>query len=123
MEIPLSVFVEETLVGVFAGVTAAVGRGVKITTLTRPQPATVASGHSQFQRVEFDIAVTVTSEQKKGSRAGMCISVVTSFIGGDAREETVKEDQRITRLRFAIPVRISGSEIENPVHRSFPPTA
>jgi len=101
----LSKFVEETLVGIVKGVEGAVERGVCLRKKAGSTES-VISGYTRHQKVEFDMAVTVASEDKKGERAGIGIQVMSAFLGGDLRSDTLKGDQRVTRLRFAVPIEI-----------------
>lgn len=101
----LSSFVEETLVGIVEGVEKAVERGVCLGK-KRGSAESITSGYTRHQKVEFDMAVTVTSENKKGEKAGIGIQVLSAFLGGELSSDTLKGDQRVTRLRFAVPIEI-----------------
>lgn len=50
--------------------------------------------------VEFDVAITITSEDK--SRGG--IGVVASFIGAGLEAETRQADSNVSKIKFSIPV-------------------
>ena len=57
-------------------------------------------GPDHVQKVEFDIPVTVSTQDE--DKVGAGITIVPFFLGGT--KTTGSEDMRVSRMRFSIPI-------------------
>jgi hypothetical protein len=101
----LKEFVSETLVQILAGVQDAISRRLAAPgSLGAINPVfgldAGAAGPDHIQKVEFDVAVTVTDKAGGGGKAG--IKVFSIELGGEAGKST--EQSIVSRIKFAVPV-------------------
>ena len=62
----------------------------------------------RVQNVQFDVAVTVSSETSGGGNAG--IKVLSVELGGGA--ETAKSSSQISHVKFEVPIAFGASDVE-----------
>ncbi|MBU2998965.1 hypothetical protein KO491_03875 [Roseovarius nubinhibens] len=67
-----------------------------------------AQTHRQIQEIEFDIAVTASSDTKAGGKAGLRILE----IGATAEGAHSRASEEVSRVKFTIPVTFSPSTAE-----------
>jgi hypothetical protein len=102
----LAQFVQTTLEQVIRGVTEAQTAAGKLGGYVNPQMSSGKSGefHSQtgspVQRIEFDVAVTVS----EGAASGAALQVGGSWFGGSVKGESDRNQTAQNRVRFAIPI-------------------
>lgn len=107
-------FIAETLVQIQEGVQDAISRRSGT-----PQAAGVinpvfgtdmdAAGPDHIQKVDFDVAVTVTEKANAGGKAG--IKVFSIELGGEAGKSA--EQSIVSRVKFAVPL-ISPVQLVQP---------
>lgn len=91
-------FIKETLVEIMQGVRDA---QQEIGANTSGEPATVTGtivGSNVLQQVDFDVAVTTTSESGGGAK----VSVLGIGAGMDGKSST----EAVSRIKFSVPIKL-----------------
>lgn len=104
----LKTFVETTLIQIIEGSAAAISYVQNTDLNAKINPFSPQGFYSNPKDVEFDVAVTVTDAKSGGGGAG--IKVAAFHVGGQG--EVRVESQAVSRIRFSIPVAVSGTPIE-----------
>jgi hypothetical protein len=116
--VELKEFIAETLTQIQEGVQDAINRRS-----TKPDSAGVinpvwgtdgdAIGIDHLQKVEFDVAVTVTDKSGGSGKAG--IKVFSVELGGELSKGA--EQSTASRIKFSIPI-VPPVQLVNPIRRS-----
>ena len=99
-------FVSEALSDIVAGVLEAQGKlpGVVVPPTTTSLQD-VASGSTAYQKIDFEIQVTVEASQGTEGK----ISVMAAFIGAKGAKSKSDQALQSTMLKFSVPIRFPES--------------
>ena len=112
-EMNLKDFVSSTISQIVEGVAEAINR-TPDNVRSFVNPVQMHVSHSDAKEIEFDVAVTVTSQVEGEGRAK--ISVLGINIGGGV--DSLLENQAISRISFKVPVAWPSVAVEQYPQRS-----
>lgn len=93
-------FITATLTEIQSGVQAAINATIKSDTKGAINPCWGKADAKHIEKVQFDIAVTVSNKKKKNAEAG--IKVVGIGFGGILSGSS--ETKNVSRIQFSIPI-------------------
>lgn len=101
----LEAFVSETILQIVKGVAKAKDRVADVDHTTVINPALAHATHSNSERIEFDVALTVRHSKKGPSDAGITLAVFSA--DGESTQALGRES--VSRVKFAVPIALPAT--------------